>query len=328
MSITWTVCFLGLGALFALGALSVVTAAFMTRGVRRAPLTGQGWAQLPVEHVRLTARHSKLALAGSFVAPTGATRAVVLIHGKDCSRGSELKISTHALVRALQASGLAVLMLDLRGHGDSAGARMSYGLHERHDVLGAVDWLHGRGFCSERIGFLGASMGGACAIGALAHDPRLAGPLVLDSTFADFNEMMNRTFAKLSRMPRWLLPSTLWWTRRLLHADLRRLQPADELARCARRPLLVVHARHDPFVRVDHAHALARAGDGELWITEGRHHLAAFRDAPEQYIRRVVGFFDAHLGAHAETAQPCAQAPSSAMTPIEGQPLHVALTMH
>jgi fermentation-respiration switch protein FrsA (DUF1100 family) len=96
-------------------------------------------------------------------------------------------------------------------------------------------------------------------------------------------------------VPRWLLPGTLWWSRRLLRADLRRLRPAEELARCARRPLLVVHARHDPFVVVDHARALALAGDGGLWVTEGRHHLSSYRAEPSHYIERIVGFFDTHL---------------------------------
>lgn len=308
MSPAWIALAAVVAALAALGVASVIVAAFMTRGVRRPPLEGEGWAGMPVEHVRLAPRGSKLELAGSFASAEDATRAIVFVHGKDCSRGSELKTSTHALVRSLRDNGFAVLMLDLRGHGESAAARLSYGLHERHDVLGAVDWLRARGFATENIGLFGASMGGACAIGALAHDPTLKCPLVLDSTFADFDEMMRRTFKRLSGMPTWMLPSTLWCSRRMLRADLRSLRPAEELARSPRRPLLVVHAHHDPFVTVDHAHALARAGDGGLWITDGRHHLSAFRDAPRMYIDRVVGFFDTHLASreavqvHAATA--------------------------
>jgi uncharacterized protein len=297
MNVLWILAGVGLVVAVAVGAASLIVAAFMTRGTRRRPLEGDDWSDLTVEPVRLAPRGSALKLAGSFVAPAGATRAVVFVHGKDCSRGSELKTSTHALVRALRDRGIAVLMIDLRGHGDSAAARMSYGLHERHDVLGAADWLIARGFAPQRIGLFAASMGGACAIGALALDPQLAGPLVLDSSFADFDEMMRRNFSRLSGMPGWLLPSTLWWSRRLLKGDLRQLRPADELARCPRRPLLVVHARDDPFVAVDHAHALARAGEGGLWITPGRHHLSAFRDTPTLYIERVAGFFETHLAA-------------------------------
>lgn len=295
MSTSWVVIALALAVIATVGTVSATVAGLMTTAKRRPPLDGDGWADVSAQSMRLAPRGGGLALAGSFVAAAAATRAIVFVHGKDCSRGSELKTSTHALVRALRDRGFAVLLLDLRGHGESAAARMSYGLHERHDVLGAVDWLIARGFAPQRIGLFGASMGGACAIGALAHDPQLVGPLVLDSSFADFDQMMRCNFSRLSGMPRCLLPSTLWWSRRLLRADLRRLRPADELARCPRRPLLVVHARNDPFVTVDHAHALARAGDGGLWITDGRHHLSAYRDAPALYIERITGFFEAHL---------------------------------
>jgi pimeloyl-ACP methyl ester carboxylesterase len=295
MTAAWIVFALTLTLVTAVGVASAIVAGFMTRGQRRPPLDDVAWAGLPVQHLRLAPRGGGPALAASLVAASEATRAVVFVHGKDCSRGSELKTSTHALVKELHDRGFAVLMIDLRGHGESAAARMSYGLHERHDVLGAVDWLLARGFAAHHIGLFGASMGGACAIGALAQDPQLVGPLVLDSSFADFDAMMKSNFSRLSGMPRWLLAPSLWWSRRYLNADLRRLRPADELARCSRRPLLVVHARNDPFVAVHHAHALARAGDGGLWITEGRHHLSAYRDAPALYLERVAGFFEAHL---------------------------------
>lgn len=297
MSVAWIALAFVLAVVATVGTASATVAGFMTRAHRRRPLDGKGWADVTVQRVQLAPRGGGPALAGSYVAAAAATSAIVFVHGKDCSSGSELKTSTDALVRALRDRGIAVLMIDLRGHGESAAARMSYGLHERHDVLGAADWLIARGFAAQRIGLFGASMGGACAIGALALDPLLVGPLVLDSSFADFDEMMRRNFSRLSGMPRWLLPLTLWWSRRLLQADLRQLRPADELARCTRRPLLVVHARNDPFVAIDHAHALARAGEGRLWITPGRHHLSAYRDTPEQYIERIAGFFETHLPA-------------------------------
>jgi dipeptidyl aminopeptidase/acylaminoacyl peptidase len=52
-------------------------------------------------------------------------------------------------------------MIDLRGHGGSSTARLTYGARESQDVLGAVDWLRARGH--GRIGVLGASMGAAPA---------------------------------------------------------------------------------------------------------------------------------------------------------------------
>ena len=62
-------------------------------------------------------------------------------------------------------------MIDLRGHGQSSPARMSFGLKEHRDILGAVDWLKGRGYRPGHIGVLGQSMGGASTLYAVAAEP-------------------------------------------------------------------------------------------------------------------------------------------------------------
>ncbi|HUG24197.1 alpha/beta fold hydrolase [Piscinibacter sp.] len=86
-------------------------------------------------------------------------------------------------------AGFSVLTIDLRGHGTSSPARLTYGARERHDVLGAVDWLRAQGH--SRIGLLGASMGAATALMAAAHEPAISA-LVVDSPFADFAQMIER----------------------------------------------------------------------------------------------------------------------------------------
>jgi alpha-beta hydrolase superfamily lysophospholipase len=283
-------------------AVAAVVAWVMTTARRRRPHQDAAWTDHPLQQVRLRPRGGSLRLAGSYVQAAGSERVVLFVHGKDCCRGSELFTSTHRLARSLVAGGFSVFMLDLRGHGDSGSARLSYGLHERDDVLGAFDWLVAKGYRPDQIGLFGASMGGACIIEAMAHDGVMCGPIVLDSTFARFDQMIERNFCKLSGMPIWLLPATLWWSRRLLGVDLRHLQPARALAACKRRPALVVHAAGDSFVTADHAHELASAAQGGLWLTGGRRHLASFGEDPAVYVERVVGFFARHLPSASPSA--------------------------
>jgi alpha/beta superfamily hydrolase len=61
----------------------------------------------------------------------------------------------------------------LRGHGQSADAPFTFGIYERRDVEGAIDWLKSQGFESGKIGVLGVSMGAASVIGAAAGDRAL-----------------------------------------------------------------------------------------------------------------------------------------------------------
>jgi dipeptidyl aminopeptidase/acylaminoacyl peptidase len=76
-----------------------------------------------------------------------------------------------ALARLTAANGYAVLALSLRGWLGSEGEN-DQGLRQPLDVLAAVDWLAGRPLVDrERIGLVGASMGGQVALLAAAHRP-------------------------------------------------------------------------------------------------------------------------------------------------------------
>jgi uncharacterized protein len=277
-------------------ALCLVVAHRMTTPRRMPALADPAWAGLDtLRAVGFTPRHGHLPLAASFVAAPAARAAVLFVHGKDCCRGFEARVSTEPLVRALRADGVAVLLLDLRGHGDSGASRMSYGIHETDDVLGAIDWLREQGFGAGRIGVFAASMGGAGVLRAALRDEAI-GPLVLDSTYADFATMIDGQFSALTGLPRLFLPGALAASRWLIGVDVRGIRPADDARALRSRPVLVIHADGDPFVPVAHARRLAAAARGQLWVTPGEHHLASFREAPVRYVQRVAGFFGQHLG--------------------------------
>ena len=133
-------------------------------------------------------------IAGWFIPSGRSRRVIVLVHGKDANRTRELDrdLSDDVpgefpdLAVGLSRRGFAVLMIDLRGHGQSGHARFGFGHTERRDVRGAVDWLVARGFCPGRIGVLGISMGAAAGIGAASEDDRI-GAFVADSSFAELD---------------------------------------------------------------------------------------------------------------------------------------------
>ena len=69
---------------------------------------------------------------------------VILSHGfGGCRKGANDLLAAGMLHR----NGIAVLMIDLRDHGDSTKEDMRFagGTEEYRDVLGAWDWLSGRG---------------------------------------------------------------------------------------------------------------------------------------------------------------------------------------
>jgi len=222
-------------------------------------------------------------------APRGA---VVFVHGKDACRGDELKSPTFALAGALVDAGLSVLMIDLRGHGSSGAARLTYGAHERFDVLGAVDWLRGRGH--RRIGLLGASMGAATSLFAAADDLGVAA-VVADSPFADFGVMIERQYRRLSHLPICFLPGALVLARLLTGIDLPRVRPLEAARTLSGRPMLVIHSQRDRLIPAADAWAIAGSARAELWVTDSDGHLGSYRSDPAAYTERVVGFLRQHL---------------------------------
>lgn len=244
--------------------------------------------------VRFPARDGLANIAASYLPVPVARGAVVFVHGKDACRGDELKGNTMELAARFNEAGFAVLMIDLRGHGDSSRARLTYGERERFDVLGAVDWLRARGHA--RIGVLGASMGAASTLLAAADEPGIRA-VVADSAFCDFGQMIERQYRKLSHLPGFVLPGALAIGRALTGVALQTVRPLEAAARLGRasRPCLLIHSAGDRFIPPVDAERLAAASHGELWITQSQGHIGSYRAQPAAYTERVLGFFAQHL---------------------------------
>lgn len=288
-------------AALAYAALCAAVAHRFTRARRVAPCADQR-AELDAHAVRFAARDGRARIEGWYLEAKPRRGAVIFVHGKDACRGDELKSPTLHLARALNAHGLSVLMLDLRGHGLSSGARLTYGEHERHDVLGAVDYLLERGHMPGRIGVLGASMGAATALLAAVGEPAV-GAVVVDSAFADFGQMIERQFHKLSHgLPRFVLPGALAIARMMTGVALRRVRPLDAAASLRGRSALVIHSEGDRFVPPIDGMAISQAIGAELWCTASAGHIGSYRHAPAEYTARISRFFAAELNEKHEAS--------------------------
>jgi uncharacterized protein len=247
------------------------------------------------EPVRLKSRDGR-DLAGWYVPADQPKGAVILVHGMGAHKGFELEADPLCLVSDLIQARFAVLAIDLRGHGESAPSRMSYGFHERLDVLGAVDWLIDRGHAPGKIGVLGASMGGAAAIAAAAEE-RAIGAVATDCAFADFGAVLERQFPRVLPfgLGRVLLPGTLLAARILVGTFMHRFAPARLANALADRHVLVIHSDADPFIPRWHGHAIATAAGAQLWETQCDRHVGSFAADTTAYRRRVREFFDSAL---------------------------------
>lgn len=232
--------------------------------------------------VNFPSRDGRARIAATLLHAAPAVSAVVLVVGQVGCWGSDARIegrSLHVrtLAQALRSRGITVLVTRLRGHGES----------ERHDVLGAVDYLLAHGFEAGRIGVIGASLGACAALMAAAEEPAIAA-VVADSP--------RRDLCGAPQCPaEVLMPLARWLGRLLSGVDVGRRPWLGHLATLRTRAVLVVHGRGDRLVPPTVAQAVADASGARLWLTASPSHAGTLHEALPLYITRVVDFFCQHL---------------------------------
>jgi pimeloyl-ACP methyl ester carboxylesterase len=104
---------------------------------------------------------------------------IIVLHGIADSRSSGVGF-------APMFPGYVVLAPDSRGHGESGGAYLTYGLLEKHDVIAWAHWMREKG-CHKLYG-LGESLGASILIQAVAVEP-IFSAIVAECPYADLREM-------------------------------------------------------------------------------------------------------------------------------------------
>lgn len=240
-----------------------------------------------VETVHFPARDG-LPLSGIFLPAPQAVGTVIVCHGVGANH-ADIK---HLFLR-LNSVGFQIVAFDFRGHGNSSGHTITYGLRERDDVLGAYDYCLTRKDITEKPLFaLGVSMGGASLLQALPDMPQVQAAVV-DSAFSNLERMAEhqlRFIPQPARSPMAQLVRGVAWIE--IGADLRELAPMDRL-REIHIPLLIVHGSGDTVVPVAHAHVLRAAAVGpvQLIIEPEAPHIGSVILDPTGYIQRVKQHF-------------------------------------
>ena len=250
---------------------------------------------LDYQDLTLKARGEDVDIAAWYIPSEGASKAVVMVHGKSSSKSQEFDGDFIDRAAVLHEAGLAVMMIDLRGHGESGEGRFAFGINERRDVLGAVDWLLAQGFMPGSIGVLGVSMGGGASIGATAEEDAI-GALMVDSTYADILPLIEQEWTKESGLPNLFITPTRWMNRLMYGYDMGKSKPMDEIGTIAPRPILIIHCRTDELIPFEHAEILsAAAPEAETWYLPECEHARSVRPDTEAYDSRMAAFFQDNL---------------------------------
>lgn len=267
------------------------------------------------EQVRLKTTDG-LWLTGCYFKTSAARRKGVILFGLEfgSNRWAAVPYCDHLI-----ASGYDVFTYEPRNQGDS-DVMANYEplqwltIHDQADAEAAIRYLKSRSDADPSgFGLFGVSKGAGAGLLAAAADPAVR-CFVTDGMFSTFGTVipyMRKWIAIYSDkyFIQRMLPS--WYYGLIARQTIPRIQRErgyrfvrleNALVKLAPRPLLMIHGGSDTYIKPEMAQALFAFVNGpkELWLVPGAKHNQAINVAVDDYRRRVLEFFDAHLGALAE----------------------------
>jgi pimeloyl-ACP methyl ester carboxylesterase len=253
---------------------------------------------LEYQNVWIPSRDAGIQISGWWIPRTGSSKAIVMVHGRGENRTSEFYdhfLDLAAKLNGFGGSGFNVLMIDLRAHGFSGGEYSTWGIGERHDVEGAVDWIKQRGIHPGSIGALGASLGATSCVYATAEDPDISA-LVADGAGVDDYPTIKQGWKDATGTPQLFFPAGLIMERVLYGYDMRTLRPVEAMKRIPPRPFLLIYGLKELPPDSDRRRLLTEAlPNANLWVVPGAAHTGAYTAEPQAYLEKVGAFFENNL---------------------------------
>jgi len=265
---------------------------------------------LGYEDVIIPARNDGVQIAAWYIPSDTNEQAIILVHGMNDSRTKGFGEKFVYFANDLHNAGFSVMMIDLRGHGQSEDSRFHFGEMEYQDVLGAVDWLETHGYQPGKIGVLGYSLGAASVIGATATEDDI-GAIWIDSLYADINSVIAKNWVSVSGLPQIFYSSTKLMVRILYGYDIAASRPIDQIGEITPRPIYLAHCEKDNFIPITHMEKLISITEiTQKWVISNcdqhtqnlsivpenlNNHAIGYSLQPEEYTQKVIKFFTEYL---------------------------------
>ena len=192
--------------------------------------------------------------------------------------------------------GCNVLLPDHRGHGESEGKVITFGIKERYDCLEWVKYLVKR-FGDVKIIISGVSMGASTVLMASDLDlPENVKGIIADCGYSSPKEIILQESAKMG-FPEKLSEPFIKLSAKIMAGFDWEETSAVKTVRNSKVPVLIIHGEDDRFVPCSMGYQIydACAGPKKLLTVKEAGHGLSYLIEPEQYKSAVNDFKDAVL---------------------------------
>lgn len=243
----------------------------------------------PYEDVAITA-HDGTPLRGRYYHFRDGAPLVILCHGyrssalRDCCGG-------HALVKKM---GFNALVIHQRCHGDSGGRTITFGIRERRDLLGWIEYSNRRFGDQTPILLFGLSMGAATVLmgNALGYPDNVA-CIMADSPYSAPGDIILKVCKDRGYPPKLCYPFIYLGAMLYGHFRLDTCT-AVEAVRHARVPILLIHGEDDRLVpcRMSEVIRAACASPVTVCTFPGAGHGLSYMTNPARFEGIVFDFLN------------------------------------
>lgn len=228
-------------------------------------------------------------MTGHYYPCENAKRIVIACHGWRSGWNYDYR----TIAPFLHEHETSILLIELRGHGESGGRYLYYGKKERFDI---ARWTH---YVAEKIApgipvyVMGMSVGALCTLmsASAGLDPATKG-LIADSGCGSARAFGMSVIENLHVNPRFLYPFIRLDARIRLRMDDNVYTAADALER-NRRPILFIHGTKDIVADIRSMEKLydnCKSPKFKL-IVEGAGHMQSCFVDPKRYEEALLDFF-------------------------------------
>jgi alpha-beta hydrolase superfamily lysophospholipase len=228
-----------------------------------------------VEPVSFEATDGK-PVSGWYVAQES-DKAVIFTHGIGGDRRHNNRNAEFFLER-----GYATLLIDLRSHGKSAPVSTSVGYFERHDLMGALNFLKAKGY--KHIGASGVSLGAATIAFSFMEKPELSF-VVLESSYDTIDHALNNR-VQMVGAPVWVVYPFRLFSPMFVGAGPDQIRPLDWMDEITV-PTLILAGDSEKELKVEETQSLYDACGAKVkeihFFKGARHNTHKLGKYPEEY---------------------------------------------
>lgn len=234
--------------------------------------------------------HGDILLKGWYFSVTGSNKTIILAHGYEKNRLHFGEETIH-LVKNLLDTGYNVLAFDFRNCGESGGDTTTFGVYEKDDLLGAIQYVKNKG--SETIVLMGFTTGASACLLAAA-DSKDVDAVIAESPYSALNTYFEENIDILSGLPK--VPfnkATTLATFLLAGIDPDEARPEKAVLSISPRPILLIHSKDDSKVPIENSRSIYRASNSssiKFWEAIGADNEEIYQYNPEEYVKRVTNF--------------------------------------